>query len=58
MHDMIDMTSSYVIGFMLLLSQNSDTILAFGGMVLLVIRFIADAPRAWKNIRGWFGYDN
>ena len=58
MHDFIDGLTSYAVAFVVLLSTNSDTILAFGGMALLVIRFIADAPRAWKNIKGWFGYDN
>lgn len=58
MQALSDSLTSYAVVFVILLSANSDTILAFGGMALLVIRFIADAPRAWKNIKGWFGYDN
>ena len=58
MHELLDSLTSYGVAFVVLLNTNSDTILAFGGMALLLVRFIADAPRAWSNIKGWFRRDN
>lgn len=58
MHDLLDSVTSYIVAFGLVIASNTDSILAWGGIALLVIRLIADTPRAWKNIKGWFGYDN
>lgn len=57
MNDFVETGTSYVVAFGALLADNGDQILTFGGMALLVIRLIADAPRAWANVKGWFGYD-
>ncbi len=51
MHEILDSFTSYLVAFGLLISSNTDTILTWGGLALLVIRLVADAPRAWKNIR-------
>lgn len=53
MHNVIDAMTSYLIALGVMLSQSSDSILTIGGLVLLVIRLVADAPRAWKNVKRW-----
>ena len=58
MHEILDSITSYVVAFGLLLSSNLDSFLSWGGLLLLVIRLIADGPRAWKNIKGAWRRDD
>lgn len=58
MQDVLEGITSYIVAFGLLIAHNTDSILAWGGIALLVIRLIADTPRAWANIKGWFRNDN
>ena len=56
MQEVLDSMFSYVIALGALLMSNSDHILTVGGLVLLVLRLMADAPRAYNNVKGWLGY--
>lgn len=55
MNDLWDASMSYVLAFVALMYTNSDVILQVGGLILLVVRLIADAPRAWATVKGWCG---
>lgn len=45
--------SSYVLGAFLMLFGNIDSIVSWGGFILLIVRLIADGPRAWRTIKDW-----
>lgn len=51
MNDFVETTTSYAVALGVMIASNSEGILTYGGLLLLVIRLIADAPRAWANIR-------
>jgi len=55
MNEWLDAMMSYTIALFTLLYANTDMILSIGGLVLLVIRLLADTPRAIRTIKGWFG---
>lgn len=54
MHDAWDVLSAYLAAAVVMLAANTDTILAWGGPLLLCVQLIADVPRAIRELRGWF----
>lgn len=55
MNNWLDAAVSYVVAAVAMLYTNTDMILSIGGLILLVVRLLADAPRAIRTVKGWFG---
>lgn len=51
MSDFIEGASSYIIVLMALVVSQADSILTWGGLLLLCVRLIADLPRAWAVLK-------
>lgn len=51
MTEMLEAATSYLAALFMLLWASSDEILQAGGLLLLVVRLIADAPRAVTAIK-------
>lgn len=56
MQHYLDGVASYGLAFFMMIYGASDQILAIGGLVLLLVRIVADGPRAIRNVKGWLGY--
>lgn len=54
LHDFWDWWASYTLSIFLLFYDQLDTIVSVGGFVLLIIRLIADGPRAYKTLKDYF----
>lgn len=48
-----DWWSSYCLAFFLLFYDQLDTIVSWGGFVLLIVRLVADGPRAYKTLKDY-----
>lgn len=55
MHDVWDALSAYLAACVIMLAAHTESILSWGGLLLLCVRLIADVPRALRELRGWFG---
>jgi hypothetical protein len=53
LHVFWDWYASYALAFFLLFYDNVDSIVSWGGFILLMVRLIADGPRAWRTIKEW-----
>jgi hypothetical protein len=53
MDHFLDSVLSYVIAFVLMFASHVNELVQWGGLILLVVRLIADAPRALEAIKGW-----
>lgn len=54
LHQFWDWWSSYTLSAFLLFYDKLDSIVSVGGFVLLIIRLIADGPRAYKTLKDYF----
>lgn len=50
MEQIRDAITSYLIAVGMLFCSNIDQIVTWGGFVLLVVRLIADVPRAYRTL--------
>lgn len=57
MHEFVEKAASYIVAGFALLSANIDAILQWGGLILLLLRLVSDAPRAWAVVRKVFKRD-
>jgi hypothetical protein len=48
-----DSYMSYVLALFLLFYDNIDQVVSWGGFILLIVRLIADGPRAARTIKEW-----
>jgi hypothetical protein len=51
--DIWDTWASYCLSVFLLFYDQLDTIVSAGGFVLLVVRLLADGPRAYKTLKDY-----
>jgi hypothetical protein len=58
MHDFLEAGTSYIVAVWAILYTNIDSIVSWGGLLLLFIRLIADAPRAYKVLKDTYGKDS
>ena len=51
MHEIADSSTSYAIALFAMFYAHIDQIVSWGGFVLLIVRLIADGPRAYKTLK-------
>jgi hypothetical protein len=51
MHYVLEGVTSYVIAFFLMFVSHVDSIVSWGGLILLFVRLIADGPRAYEVMK-------
>jgi hypothetical protein len=49
-----DTVLSYLVALGTIILGNMDSIVSWGGFLLLIVRLIADVPRAYNQIRSLF----
>lgn len=54
MNEALDGVTSYLVALFLIITSNMDHLTLWGGLLLFVVRMIADGPRAFKQIKRWF----
>lgn len=54
LHQFWDLYSSYTLSLFLMFYGSLDNIVSWGGFVLLIIRLIADGPRAYRTLKDYF----
>lgn len=54
LHIFWDWYSSYALSLFLMFYGQLDDIVSVGGFILLIIRLIADGPRAYRTLKGYF----
>ncbi len=54
LHEFWDWYASYVLSLFLLFYDRLDSVVSIGGFVLLIIRLIADGPRAYRTLKDYY----